>query len=128
MAAMSSSVPFATISDPIKLFDGLDISYPPENLHAHFRSPVTFPLGPQPIDPHGTLSWHSRHVSLLQGSLTGTASSWYDRLPQFYKDVWSSVLEIFEKQFLQNKHTMHNLKFLLSLKKERFCSTLCSQN
>ena len=39
------SVPFAALSDPIKLFDGLDHTYPPEKLLAHLSAGVTFQLG-----------------------------------------------------------------------------------
>ena len=44
------SVPFAALSDPIKLFDGLDHTYPPEKFLAHLSARVTFQLGPQPTD------------------------------------------------------------------------------
>ena len=43
-------------------------------------------------------------MSLLYCSLTVTASNWYDRLPQVYKYDWSSVLQIFKKQFYSQKH------------------------
>ena len=105
------SVPFAALSDPIKLFDGLDHTYPPEKFLAHLSARVTFQLGPQPVDIHSYLTWHSRRMSLLYCSLTGTASNWYDRLPQVYKDDWSSFLQIFKKQFYsQNTHIMLKLK------------------
>ena len=44
------SLPFAALSDPIKLFDGLDHTYPPEKFLAHLSARVTFQLGPQPVD------------------------------------------------------------------------------
>ena len=47
---MTPSVPFAALSDPIKLFDSLDHTYPPEKILAHPSARVTFQLGPQPID------------------------------------------------------------------------------
>ena len=78
---MTLSVPFAALSDPIKLFDGLEHSYHPEKLLAHLSARVTFQLGPQPIDLQSYLTWHSRRISLLYCSLTGTASNWDDRLP-----------------------------------------------
>ena len=70
------SVPFAALSDPIKLFDGLDHTYPPEKFLAHLSARVTFQLGPQPTDITSYLTWHSRRMSLLYCSLTGTASNW----------------------------------------------------
>ena len=48
---------------------------------------VTFQLEPQPLDIQFTSTWHSKRRSLLHCSLTGTASNWYDRLPQVYKMV-----------------------------------------
>ena len=47
---MTPSVHFAALSDPIKLFDGLDHTYPPEKFLAHLSARVTFELGPQPLD------------------------------------------------------------------------------
>ena len=79
---MTPSVPFAALSEPIKLFDGLDHTYPPEIFFAHLNARVTFQLGPQPIDLQSYLTWHSRRMFLLYCPLTGTASNWYDRLPQ----------------------------------------------
>ena len=101
------SVPFAALSDPIKLFDGLDHTYPPEKVLAHISARVTFQLGPQPVDIQSYITWNSRRMSLLYCSLTGTASNWYDRLPQVYKDDWSSFLQIFKKQFYSQKHAYH---------------------
>ena len=43
-------VPFAALSDPIKLFDGLDRTYPPEKFLVHLSARVTFQLGHQPLD------------------------------------------------------------------------------
>ena len=112
------SVPFAALSDPIKLFDGLDHTYPPEKFLAHLSARVTFQLGPQPTDIHSYLTWHSRRMSLLYCSLTGTASNWFDRLPQVYKDDWSSFLQIFKKQFYSQKHAYHAQIEALSLVKK----------
>ena len=57
-------VPFAALSDAIKLIDRLDHTYPPERIFAHLSARVTFQLGPQPIDQHSYLTWHSRRMSL----------------------------------------------------------------
>ena len=47
---MTPSVPFASLSDPIKLFDGLDHTYLPEKVLAHLNAHVTLQLGPQFLD------------------------------------------------------------------------------
>ena len=57
-------------------------------------------------------------MSLLYCSLTGTASNWYDCLPQVYKDDWSSFLQIFKKQFYSKKHAYHAQIEALSLLKK----------
>ena len=84
---------------------------------AHLSARVTFQLGPQPTDIHSYLTWHSRRMSLLYCSLTRTASNWFDRLPQVYKDDWSSFLQIFKKQFYSQKHAYHAQIEALSLVK-----------
>ena len=85
---------------------------------AHLSARVTFQLGPQPTDFPSYLTWHSRRMSLLYCSLTGTASNWFDRLPQVYKDDWSSFLQIFKKQFYSQKHAYHAQIEALSLVKK----------
>ena len=57
-------------------------------------------------------------MSLLYCSLTGTAANWYDRLPQVYKDDWSSFLQNFKKQFYSQKHAYHVQIEALSLVKK----------
>ena len=57
-------------------------------------------------------------MSLLYCSLTGTASNWYDRLPQVYKDDWSSFLQIFKNQFCSQKHAYHAQIEAISLVKK----------
>ena len=73
---ITPSIPFAALSNPIKLFDGLDHTYPSEIFLAHLGARVTFQLGPQPLNIQSYLTWHSRRKSLLYCSLTGTASNW----------------------------------------------------
>ena len=114
----TSCVPFAALSDPIKLFDGLDHTYLPGKFLAHLSARVTFQLGPQPVDIQSYLTWHSCRMSLLYCSLTGTASNWYDRLPQVHKDDWSSFLKSFKKQFYSQKHAYHAEIEALSLVKK----------
>ena len=96
-------------SDPIKLFDGLDHTYLPEKVLAPLSARLTFQLGPQPLDQQSYLTWHSRRMSVLCCSFTGTASNWYNRLPQVYKSDWSAFLQIFQKQFYSQKHAYHAL-------------------
>ena len=74
---------------------------------AHLIARVTFQLGPQPLDQQSYLTWHSRRMSLLYCSFTGTVSNWYDRSPQVYKSDWSSFLQRFKKQFYSQKHAYH---------------------
>ena len=113
------TVPFAALSDPIILFDVLDHTYPPEKFLAHSSAPSTLQLGPQPLDQQSYLTWHSRRLSLLYYSLTGTASNWYDRLPQVYKSDRSSFLKIFIKQFHSENHAYHaQIEALLLVKKD----------
>ena len=57
-------------------------------------------------------------MSLLYCSLTGTASNWYDRLPQVYKDDRSSFLQIFRKPFYSQKHAYYAQIEALSLVKK----------
>ena len=96
----------------------MDHTYPPEKFLAHLSARVTFQLGPQPVDIQSYLTWHSRRMSLLYCSLTGTAYNWYDRFPQVYKDDWSSFLQIFKKQFYSQKHAYHAQIEALSLLKK----------
>ena len=63
---MTPSVPFAGVLDPIKLFDGLGHTYPPEKFLAHLSARVIFQLGSQPLDIQSYLTWHSRRMSLLR--------------------------------------------------------------
>ena len=80
---MTSSVPFGALSDPIKLFDGLGHTYPPETFFAYLSACVTVQLGLQPLDIQPYLTWHSRRMSLRYCSFP----DWYDRLPQVYKTI-----------------------------------------
>ena len=75
---------------------------------AHLSARVTFQLGPQPLDIQSYLSWHSRRMSLLYCSLTGTASN------------WPSFLQFFKKQFYSQKHAYHAQLEALSLVKKDY--------
>ena len=105
---MTPSDHFAALSDPIKLFDGLDHTYPSEKFLAHLSARVTFRFGPQPLDKQSYLTWHSRRMSLLYCSLTGTASNWYDRFPQLNKNDSSFSKSSKNKFFLKSMHIMPN--------------------
>ena len=107
MRVTSPSVQFAALSDSIKFFNGLDHSLPPQTIFANLSARVTFQLGPQPIDSHAYSTWHSRCMSLLYWSLTCTASNWYDRFPQIYKDDWPSFLQILKKHFFSQKEAYY---------------------
>ena len=72
---MTPSFPFAALSDHIKVSVSLDHTYRPEKFLAHLSARVTFQLGPQHIDRQSYLTLHSRRMSLLFCSLTGTASN-----------------------------------------------------
>ena len=55
----------------------------------------------------------------LSCSLTGTASIWYDRLPQFLKTTTGLPLsQSFKKQLFSQKHAYHAQLEELSLVKE----------
>ena len=75
----------ASISEPIKPFDGLDHNYTPEEYSQHIEARVTFSLGLQPTSDLDHKIWHARRRAFLQYSLTGAALSWYMRLNDTYK-------------------------------------------
>ena len=66
-----------SISEPIKLFDGLDRNYTPEEYLQHIEARVTFSLCLQPTSEQEYKFWHARRMAFIQCSLTGTALSWY---------------------------------------------------
>ena len=74
-----------SISEPIKLFDGLDHNYTPEEYLQHIETHVKFSLGLQPTSEPGYKLWHARRMAFIQCSLTGTALSRYIRLKDTYK-------------------------------------------
>ena len=65
----------ASVSEPIKPFDGLDHNYTPEEYLQHIEARVTFSLGLQPTTTHEYKFWHARRMAFIQCSLTGTALS-----------------------------------------------------
>ena len=92
-----------SISEPIKLFDGLDHNYTPEEYLQHIEARVTFSLGLQPTLDYEYKFWHVRRMTFIQCSLTGTLS-WYIRLSDTYKQDWHAFVQAFEKQFSSQKN------------------------
>ena len=88
-----------SISEPIKLFDGLDHNYTPEEYLQHIEARVTFSLGLQPTLDYEYKFWHARRMTFIQCSLTGTLS-WYIRLSDTYKQDWHAFVQAFEKTIL----------------------------
>ena len=52
----------ASIIEPIKLFDGFDHNYTPEEYLQHIEARVTFSLGLQPTAAHEYEFWHARRM------------------------------------------------------------------
>ena len=88
----------ASISEPIKPFDGLDHKYTPEDYLQHIEARDTFSLGLQPTNPFDYNFWHAGRMAFIQCSFTGTALSWYIRLNDSYKEDWSAFVQDFKKQ------------------------------
>ena len=108
-----------SISEPIKLFDGLDHNYTPEEYLQHFEARVTFSLGLQPTSEHEYKFWHIRRMAFIQCSLTGTALSWYNRLNDTYKHDWHAFVQAFKKQFFSQKNAYYaQVKALNLIKKD----------
>ena len=70
----------------------------------HIEALVTFSLGLQPTSEHEFKFWHARRMAFIQGSLTGTALSWYIRLNVTYKQNWHAFVQAFKKQFSSQKN------------------------
>ena len=98
-----------SISESIKPFDGLDHIYTPEEYLQQIEARVTFSLGLQPTSEHEYKCWHARRMSFIQGSLTGTALSWYIRLNDT-KNMIGTLLYKFLKKKFPHKRTLLMLK------------------
>ena len=109
---MTPPVLSAALSGPIKLIDSLDHNYPPENVLIHLSARVTLQLVPQPLNNKSRLTCHSRRMSHLHCSLTGTASS--------KSSKYHSILK--------NTHTMLILKPSLLLKSKTKMSDTMPKN
>ena len=107
-----------SIYEPIKPFDGLDHNYTPEEYLQHIEARVTFSLGSQPTSDHEYKFWHARRMAFVQGSLTGTAHSWYTRLNDTYKQDWHAFVQAFKKQFSSQKNAYYAQVETLNLTKK----------
>ena len=107
-----------SISEPIKLFDGLDHNYTPEEYLQHIEARVTFSLGLQPTSEQEYKFWHARRLAFIQCSLTGTALSWYIRLNDTYKQDWHAFVQAFKKQFSSQKNAYYAQVEALNLSKK----------
>ena len=108
----------ASISEPVKPFDGLDHNYTPEEYLQHLEARVTFSLGLQPTSEHEYNFWHARRMAFIQCSLTGTALSWHIRLNDIYKHDWHAFVQAFKKQFSSQKNAYYAQVEPLNLTKE----------
>ena len=107
-----------SISEPNKLFDGLDHNYTPEEYLQHIEARVTFSLGLQSTSEHENKFWHARRMAFIQCSLTGTALSWYIRLNDTYKHDWHAFVQAFKKQFSSQKNAYYGQVEALNLTKK----------
>ena len=108
----------ASISEPIKPFDGLDHNYTPEEYLQHIEAHVTFSLGLQPTTAHESEFWHARRMAFIQCSLTGTALSWYFRLNDTNEQDWHAFVKAFKKQISSQRNTYYAQVEALSLVKK----------
>ena len=111
---MSASTP-----EPMKPFDGLDLSYTPEECLQQVEARLTFAIGEEPQNnPIKYKSWHNRRMACIQCSLTGTALDWYTNLHISYKQQWNSFVQLFKKQFSSQKTAYYAQVEAMSLMKK----------
>ena len=109
----------ASIPKPMKLFDGLDHSYTPEEYLQQVEARLTFAIGEEPLNnPIKYRSWHNRPMAYIQCSLTGSALDWYTNLHITYKQQWYSFVQLFKKQFSSQKTANYAQVEAMSLMKE----------
>ena len=109
----------ASIPEPMKLFDGLDHSYPPKEYLQQVEARLTFAIGEEPQNnPIKYKSWHNRRMAYIQCSLTGTALDWYTNLHISYKQQWNSFVQLFKKQFSSQKTAYYAQVEAMSLMKK----------
>ena len=84
----------ASIPEPMKPFDGLDLSYTPEEHLQRVEARLTFAKGEEPKNnPVKYKSWHNRRMAHIQCSLIGIALDWYTNLQISYKQQWNSFVQ-----------------------------------
>ena len=108
----------ASITEPMKPFDGSDHSYTPEEYLQQVEARLTFAIGEEPQNnPVKYRSWHNRRMAYIQCSLIGTALDWYTNLHISYKQQWNSFVQLFKKQFSSQKTTYYAQVEAMSLMK-----------
>ena len=108
----------ASIPEPMKPFDGSDLSYTPEEYLQHVEARLTFAIGEEPQNNHVEYrSWHNRRMAFIQCSLIGTALDWYTNLHISYKQQWNLFVQLFKKQFSSEKTAYYAQVEAMSLMK-----------
>ena len=109
----------ASIPEPMKLFDGLDHSYTPEEYLQQVEARLTFAISEEPQNiPIRYRSWHYRRMAYIQCSLIGKALDWYTNLHISYKQQWNSFVQVFKKQFSSQKTAYYAQVEAMSLMKK----------
>ena len=111
---------FASVSEPIKSFDGLDHKYTPEGCLQHIDARVTRSLGLQSTTLYEYKIWRARRMAFIQCSPPGTALNWSIRLHDSYKQDWSAFVLAFTKQLFSQKNAYYaQIEALSLVKKDR---------
>ena len=109
----------ASIPEPMKPFDGLDLSYTPEEYLQQVEARLTFAICEEPQNNSVKYrSWHNRRMAYIQCSLIGTALDWYTNLHISYKQQWNSVVQLIKKQFFTQKTAYYAQVEAMSLMKK----------
>ena len=109
----------ASIPEPMKHFDGLDLSYTPEEYLQQVEARLTFAIGEETQNIHVKFRpWHKRRMAYVQCSLIGTALDWYTNLHISYKQQWNSFVQLFKKQFSSQKTASYAQVEAMSLMKK----------
>ena len=109
----------ASISEPMKPFDGLNHSYTPEEYLQQVEARLTFAIGEEPQNnPNKYRSCHNRRMAYIQCSLIGTSLDWYTNFHISYKQQWNSFVQLFIKQFSSQKTAHYDLVEAMSLMKK----------
>ena len=109
----------ASIPEPMKPFDSLDLSYTPEEHLQQVEARLTFAIGEEPQNnPINYRSWHNRRMAYIQRSLLRTALDWYTNLHISYKQRWKSFVQLFKKHFSSQKTAYYAQVEAMSLMKK----------